>query len=748
MDRWRNTFVVAEESLRRPAIHDVLRRIERSMAEELPESCALRLGHWFDQSAEDVWLIRELNLTYTVDLSKPGAGDVAPEWSEQLAVRLAQVISRGADADEGVLYFASRAAYLVQFVLDLIAGRAWTKWYYEEFHSLAMLSPSRAIAESLTREPDVGARALAHLAEIGRLDEALQVLNAADARTIYRYCFSGGQAAASDAFPGTEFAALPGVAMQDSHSITRLWPWIGRLLETWKDTPPHPAGQSFSMFHHALRWLALNSVRFRGLAIEPFACAAVEELIELRRALEETNSPILADRLVRELVEGTITLDAAVDLASQNGATSPRRALHFLLAAAQGDSDWAVQAAAVLLKEQLPPAAAILACESMVSSFAGMFLLGPPLVRLNEFVQAAIGACFRNEGLGRARLLAVPPEVARDAALATEGAPARSVEAACETRSGPEESTQHQPAEQIAGYLRYLILLKCAGSSRTFDATFDAALRLLSGCSTLAVRDGLQACPTFDLDRAYASLLRTLPALTECNPRCLLAETIPLPAQGRELLLLRDIARNEWIHLSMVPPEACSREQAIITGLDLIGESAGSVSVLLLHPSIAEMAGSALVAGKADHIVPLQRDSYSDALTDLLLSTRCISDPLSREKYVSLLGSSEQEVAYFSFANLWPDFDLTLDLFGVLLSRAALRHFARRLMGFQTSSPEHLYRNFLEGAGAVRNLPGRIEVELPRSPLLLVLQLSGLTRQSYTVPWLEGKEVCLLPPKE
>jgi hypothetical protein len=29
-----------------------------------------------------------------------------------------------------------------------------------------------------------------------------------------------------------------------------------------------------------------------------------------------------------------------------------------------------------------------------------------------------------------------------------------------------------------------------------------------------------------------------------------------------------------------------------------------------------------------------------------------------------------------------------------------------------------------------------------------VLQLSGMTRQSYVVPWLEGKEVCLLPPKE
>lgn len=113
-----------------------------------------------------------------------------------------------------------------------------------------------------------------------------------------------------------------------------------------------------------------------------------------------------------------------------------------------------------------------------------------------------------------------------------------------------------------------------------------------------------------------------------------------------------------------------------------------------------------------------------------------------------LLRSCDQEFAYLSCGSLWPEFDIDLDLFSTLIARAALRQFARQLMGFQSSSPEHLCRNFLEGIGTVRNRPERIEVELPRAPLFIVLQLSGLVQQTYTVPWLEGREVCLLPPGE
>jgi hypothetical protein len=89
-----------------------------------------------------------------------------------------------------------------------------------------------------------------------------------------------------------------------------------------------------------------------------------------------------------------------------------------------------------------------------------------------------------------------------------------------------------------------------------------------------------------------------------------------------------------------------------------------------------------------------------------------------------------------------------LDLTWSLVARAVLRHFAGRLIGFESSGPEHLYQNFLSGVSTVRTTGERIEVQLPQSPLAVILRLSGVWKQTYALPWLDGKEICLLPPVE
>jgi hypothetical protein len=53
----------------------------------------------------------------------------------------------------------------------------------------------------------------------------------------------------------------------------------------------------------------------------------------------------------------------------------------------------------------------------------------------------------------------------------------------------------------------------------------------------------------------------------------------------------------------------------------------------------------------------------------------------------------------------------------VLYARAVLRHFAGRLMGFEWSGGEHLWRNFLAGTGSVTVTDDGLDVRLPASPL-------------------------------
>jgi len=728
MDRWLNTYVVADGQLvRHAAIQDVRRRIDRCVAEELPESCGLSLRHRLDDASPAVWRIRKLHLDFTVDVSAPGAGDVAQAWGDLVAARILEIIGHGVASDE-VLCFPNRAAYLAQFAFDLTAGRAWSKWYYEEFRSLDALATGRAISVALTREPEQGARTILHLAESGRLDEILLVLTETDTQAIYTQCFGGPKGPHSseklsgwglEVSPSSqEFSPWGPEASHSSQELSRRRPevsfssqelsqWSGRLLAVWNEEPMSPAGAQKN-FHTALRWLARGALRFPGAEQDSAASAAVDGLLELRRVLAALRSLIVADRLVRGLAEQKVGIEEAITVALKEGAVAPENGLRFLFRVAEGDGDWAVQAATVLLRDQRPPVHAALAGEarvpladeSMLTLFGGIFLVGPALVKLrvNEIVEAAGG----------------------------EG----------------------EHTEETAAFLRYIVLAKCLGSPRVLEAMADPALRLLSGCHRAHLQDGRQACSTLDPARAQALLARNLPALTGCEGHCLLAEAIRLPSQEGEVVLLRDLARGEWIYATALPHEIADQAEVLISGIDLVRESTGNLPQVLLHPSLARLAESQALRGRVFRLLAFDREEVSSELADVLLLTRCIPASTPPEKFAYLLSSSDQEFAYLSFGSLWPDFDVGLDIVGALLARAALKGFARQLMGFQSSSPEHLYRNFLEGIGTVHNRPDRIEVELPRSPLLLVLQLSGLTKQTYAVPWLEGREVCLLPPRE
>jgi hypothetical protein len=273
------------------------------------------------------------------------------------------------------------------------------------------------------------------------------------------------------------------------------------------------------------------------------------------------------------------------------------------------------------------------------------------------------------------------------------------------------------------------------------------------------LQDGFQFAPDL-LASAQALFAANLVALLDCEGRCLVAEAIVAPGQQCEVLLLRDLARNVWIHASALPHEIEGREQALLLGIDLVRGSTGNPPHVFLQGSLAGLAQSAALQERVASVAAFQGDDIGSEFAENILRLGCVPESTPHEKIARLLARSDAEFRYFSFADLWPGFDIDVDLMSTLVSRAALRGFARRLMGFQSASPEHLYRNFLEGVGKVHQRPEQIEVELPRSPLSLVLQLSGLAKQIYTVPWLErregletregleGREVCLLPPRE
>lgn len=73
------------------------------------------------------------------------------------------------------------------------------------------------------------------------------------------------------------------------------------------------------------------------------------------------------------------------------------------------------------------------------------------------------------------------------------------------------------------------------------------------------------------------------------------------------------------------------------------------------------------------------------------------------------------------------------------IAEGVMRAFAWRLPGFAGSSLSYLYVNFLDVSAAVEVQPGQSMenwlVTLGKPPLHLILNMAGLTRRSYTVPW-------------
>ena len=84
-----------------------------------------------------------------------------------------------------------------------------------------------------------------------------------------------------------------------------------------------------------------------------------------------------------------------------------------------------------------------------------------------------------------------------------------------------------------------------------------------------------------------------------------------------------------------------------------------------------------------------------------------------------------------------------LDLALSIAAEHLLRGLAWRLPGFAGSNLPYLSHNFLEFAASVEEEPTRRVVRLARPPLHLILNMTGMIRQSYRLSWLDERPFAL-----
>jgi len=672
--RWSGTYHVPRDC---PAPQELQRRVDHIVAARLASVCNSYLEGSLSVSDPSVWRIRNLTVNFSLDAGFADSHVIAREWGLRLASQISYVVDRGEESNS-ILRFPNRAAYLAQFLADLAAGRAWGKWYYEEFADLRVLSERQAVCTVFLRGDVSAVELLLQLASIGQLESVLHSINDRDARIIFDLCFE----------------SAPTALREEAQK------WTGMVLELWSSCPLRAGSRQENFFRDALRLLVRTLSQSPAGRGDVQLKAVIHGLLELRRVLSEIHSPAAMDSLIENLAEND--LPSAVELATRAGACDPAEALAFFAERMRGDAAWSLQAAAVILgephREQFLTSKTICEGESLLSSFGGVFLLGPSLAALqfDEMTRAAAGS---------------------------SGSP-----------------------EKNAAMLRHLTAMKCLGGSRFLETADDPALRLFSGFEGTSFRQAIEIMDFSPLNLAGArdALLQTLLSLGETRPPILYAELVSFPTDNLTFIL-RDLTHDEWFDVTPVSPSGTGISAVVQSSLQRIsGVCKLNRPDLFLSDSLFSLMHDSPTRGDFSRGGRLLRidDSTREQLGKLL--------GLNHSQLAFRLGSAQQHYPYFSLSGDWAGFllDPFLDCTFTLLSRAALRHFSHRLFGFESSSPGHLYQNFLSGLAEVRCIDRRLEVRLPSSPLSLVLRIAGVQEQKYAPAWLKGVEVWLRPPQE
>jgi len=116
-----------------PRLHAQLPSIERALHSRLADEIASQLEA-IDEGSEEVIVVREATAHVTLRIGEHARDAAALERVAQAAREtVVALLARPADDDEQVRRFPSDAAYAGSFIVELLGGTAWDRWYFDSF---------------------------------------------------------------------------------------------------------------------------------------------------------------------------------------------------------------------------------------------------------------------------------------------------------------------------------------------------------------------------------------------------------------------------------------------------------------------------------------------------------------------------------------------------------------------------------------------------------------------------------------
>jgi len=286
------------------------------------------------------------------------------------------------------------------------------------------------------------------------------------------------------------------------------------------------------------------------------------------------------------------------------------------------------------------------------------------------------------------------------------------------------EATRDWPHANEAAAIslvRLLLLVKCCGEQNAQRSFNDPLLRDLllipPAVSVEVIREWQSRIAAADLQYFLQTLLEWQRGQgTVTGSKQILARTL---VQELPVVVLIDSVRGLWVLV-----DSYKRRQLVDALRDPLAQLESDDGVLICDPSVLEMLWPEFPSVR---MISLQdEESEVDQVRHLLARLDKLPDELAH-------------LALPDAFQVSPDFDLALSL----AAQHVMRTFAWRLPGFAPSNLRYLWGNFLDFSASLEEEADRRVVRVGRPPLRLVLGLTGSTRQTYCLSWLDERPLTL-----
>jgi hypothetical protein len=716
--------------------------------DHLPTACSRWLTRLLDADDTSVWLIRQLDLELAVDVGNLDNDALADAWGRHMAQCIVRTLVEGTDIGDTVMHFSNRAAYVAQFVADLAEGKAWNRWYYRFFDALGGLPTGTAVRTVLTRNPEQIGEILVHLSTQRRLESVLNSMNEADADILYEQllAFDGvhGQsmnayifrtdtvaADATDTRQPTERLLDGGDNQAKSIYMFQAGADERQLVELLLSLWSTASLQLFCLTtaHNALRLYTAICVRQAG-NLSRSVHSVINALLHFAEVLRIVAQPgKLITCLASDNLTGALQLLHSGTLQPLDSGRKIRylESLSLLQQMATGDSAFIRRIA-----HTVATSIDIARDQAMADKQKGI-----GIGRQSERVSTLLGGIF----------LLLPTWLdLRLHELIT---------------SVPYSHLQETSSAQI---LRYLLSLKCFAPlyAQWQGIMHDPMLSFAAGLAEAPSIEAIQHYSQSITEKMNLSCLRLLverlARFNYIDGRCLYAELVDTSSPGDKILLLRDMLYDNWVYATSISRDDDAIQDALIRGLAWVQEATNvpieyvvfapgwSLDQDVLSQKHIQVVWTEQAPSSFPHL--LEMSDTEEPVTVWTTEQQALSEHVSTllKRYLKRVRPATRDLAYLTLTDCKQPLikNRDLDLTWSLVAHALLKTFARRLIGFDWSSLEYLYHNFLAGTSMVQLQHDLVEVQLPCSPLHLVLRMAGMDGQTYTLPWQDDAQIMLV----